>query len=179
MVTLPVPLAVREVKVKCNFLAIAGNYTRLRRSGRQFVGLCPLHSERHRSFYVDPGRRVFHCFGCGAGGDVFRFVMLAEGCDFLRSVQFVDAFCRGEASESGPRSGPRFRASEGASPGPAKPVPIYSHQAKALRARILAGLEAADRRMRAIDTTNRKALAALATACEPERNFPLLLESKS
>lgn len=113
----PLPtLNARDVKAQADFLAVASRYTRLRRSGRQYVGLCPLHSERHPSFYVHPGKKIFHCFGCGAGGDVFHFVMCAEGCGFQRALEIVAEFSEGVARESEPRSGERFRAGVGAKP---------------------------------------------------------------
>ncbi|MGB7562294.1 MAG: CHC2 zinc finger domain-containing protein, partial [Candidatus Acidiferrales bacterium] len=69
----------REVKRRCNFVAIVSRYTKLHRAGRQFVGLCPFHAERTPSFYVDPQRKLFKCFGrCDAGGDVFDFIMRVE-----------------------------------------------------------------------------------------------------
>ena len=72
-------LDARDVKSRADFLPIASLYTLLRRADRQFVGLCPLHRERHPSFYVHPEKKVFFCFGCGAGGDLFDFVMLEIG----------------------------------------------------------------------------------------------------
>ena len=101
MVLILPPLDARRVKQRCNFVAIVSRYTRLRRTGRQFVGLCPLHPERHPSFYVHPGRRIFHCFGCGAGGDVFNFVMRAEECDFRQALELVEEFSN-RGSERGP-----------------------------------------------------------------------------
>ncbi len=80
---------VEQVLAAADFVGIASRYTRLRRSGRQWLGLCPFHSERHPSFYVEPERRIWKCFGCGAGGDLFRFVMLAEGLTFGRALRFV------------------------------------------------------------------------------------------
>jgi hypothetical protein len=100
-----------EVKARADFVAIASRYTRLRRAGRQWVGLCPFHAERHPSFYVEPIRRVFYCFGCGAGGDVFDFVMRVEKCNFRRALEVV-----GGARESAPHSGARVRAGAGAQP---------------------------------------------------------------
>jgi DNA primase len=69
---------------------IAGEHVqRLRRSGVQLVGLCPFHSEKTPSFYVHPGKQVFHCHGCGVGGDVFKFVQLLHNGSFRQSVNFL------------------------------------------------------------------------------------------
>ncbi len=91
-----------RVKQRCDFFAIASRYTRLRRAGRQYVALCPFHSERHPSFYVEPNRKVFYCFGCGLGGDVFDFIMRAERCDFSRALELVEKFSKRD-SERGHR----------------------------------------------------------------------------
>jgi hypothetical protein len=107
-------------------LAVANRYTHLRRSGREFVGLCPFHKERHASFFVHLEKKVFYCFGCGAGGDVFALVMRAERCDFRRALQIVQGLSSGVARGSEPRSGERFGARVGASPQPAKRAASYS-----------------------------------------------------
>lgn len=91
-----------RVKQRCDFFAIASRYTRLRRAGRQYVALCPFHCERHPSFYVEPNRKVFYCFGCDVGGDVFDFIMRAERCDFSRALELVEKFWNG-GSERGQR----------------------------------------------------------------------------
>ena len=166
-------LDAREVKSRADFLAIASRYMRLRRAGRQFVGLCPFHSERHPSCYVHPEKKIFFCFGCGRGGDVFDFVMLAESCAFSEAVKIISGF-PGVASESGPRSGTRFRASVGASPSAAKRQSPYSPESRTL---ILKKLDATNRQLRAIDAVNQAASIELATACEPERSL-LLEETK-
>jgi len=160
----------RELKARVDLAVIAARFTRLRRSGRQFVGLCPLHSERNSSFSVHPEKQVFKCFGCGAGGDVFDFVMRATGCDFRRALEIVNEFSQGVASGSDPRSGSRLATREGAKPlSPAKRGALHSQFTQENpRARILAALDATDRRLRAIEATNRKALAKWATDCEPE-----------
>jgi len=88
---LPAPLDAREVKSRADFVALASRYTSLRRSGRQYAGLCPFHRESNPSFYVHPEKKIFRCFGCGMGGDLFRFVMLIEGCDFLQALKIVAA----------------------------------------------------------------------------------------
>jgi CHC2 zinc finger len=113
-------LDAREVKAGADFFAIASRYMRLRRSGRQFVGLCPFHSERHPSFYIHPEKKIFYCFGCGTGGDLFDFVMRVEGCDFLAALRIVAEFSSGVAAASGLRSSPRLGSGVGASPGLAK-----------------------------------------------------------
>lgn len=98
------PLDAREVKSRADFFAIASRYMRLRRAGRQYVGLCPFHSERHPSCYVHPQKNIFYCFGCNRGGDIFDFVMLAESCAFPEALRIVSGFSSG-GSERGPRSG--------------------------------------------------------------------------
>jgi hypothetical protein len=169
-------LIASEVKARADFAAIVSQYTSLRRHGRQYLGLCPFHSERHPSFYVHEEKKVFHCFGCGAGGDVFAFVMRAESCDFYRALEAVARFATGVARPSGPRSGPRSGASVGASPPAAKRPGIYSQFSEQSRARVVAQLEAINRRQAAIDATNRAASQALATACEPDRVSPFICQ---
>lgn len=161
------PLDARDVKSLADFVAIVSRYTRLRRSGRQYRGLCPFHCERHASLYVHPEKKIFYCFGCGAGGDLFDFIIRAEGCDFSRALRIVAGFSSGLVREREPRSGERFRAGVGASPGPAKQGISYSPES---RAEILARLDATNRRVRAIEAVNCAASADLATACEPERS---------
>jgi hypothetical protein len=81
-----------SVKRGEHLAVLASRFTQFRRSGRQLVGLCPLHSERHPSFYVHPEKQVFHCFGCGAGGDLYAFVMRVNNCDFRRALEIVAEF---------------------------------------------------------------------------------------
>ena len=73
---------VQLVKEKLDIVDIVGDRVRLRRAGRDFVGLCPFHNEKTPSFHVSQERQNYHCFGCGKGGDVFTFVMETEGLDF-------------------------------------------------------------------------------------------------
>lgn len=86
------PLVAAEVKAQANFVDIASHFTPLRRRGKQFVGLCPFHSERHPSFYVHAERKIFYCFGCQAGGDLFDFVMHAEDIPFSAALAWVNNF---------------------------------------------------------------------------------------
>src|SRR5215212_7091643 len=69
---------------------LVGTRTELRRAGvNRLQGLCPFHDERTPSFGIDPQRKLFHCFGCGEGGDAFRFVQLTEGLDFKGALEFL------------------------------------------------------------------------------------------
>jgi DNA primase len=163
---IPSPLDARVVKSRCDFIALVRRYVpSLRAAGRQFGALCPFHSERHPSLYVHP-RGIWNCFGCQAGGDVFDFVMRAEGCDFSRALQIVASFS-GVARESEPRSGSRLRVRVEASSAAALARPgLHSPNE---RARIIAQLDTTEERLRRIRAANDAASAALATDCEPER----------
>jgi len=164
------PLSARSLKARVDLAGIVGRFTKLRRSGYQLVGLCPLHEERHPSFYVHPEKQIFHCFGCGAGGDVFDFVMRATGCDFFCALQIVAEFSERVARDSEPQSGSRVGAGEGAQPlSAAKRRSPHSPFGMDSRARIVAALDSADRRLARIAATNAEGLAALATPCEPDR----------
>jgi len=156
----------RELKRRTDFVAIVSRYAKLRRAGRQYVGLCPFHSERTPSFYVDPQWKVFKCFGrCDASGDLFDFIMRVEGCGFFRAMEIVVAF--GVAPDSETRSGSRFGGREGAKPLDARSASYTSSQGS--RAGILASLDATERRNAAIEATNAAQALEFATACEPER----------
>src|ERR687895_2203638 len=77
-----------RVRDAVDFEELVGARTELRRSGtRRLSGLCPFHEERTPSFGIDPVEKLYHCFGCGAGGDVFSFVMETEGLDFAGALE--------------------------------------------------------------------------------------------
>jgi DNA primase len=167
----------RELKRRASLTDIVGRFTRLRRSGRQYVGLCPFHRERHASFYVHPEKHVFYCFGCGAGGDIFAFVMRATGCDFRRALETVAGWCAGVVSESEPRSGERFRANKGDEvPSAREAGVLHSQLINEGRVRALDVLAETEKTLARIAVTNARASAALATACEPDRLVGPLLE---
>ncbi len=63
--------------------------TPLRRTGVRLVGRCPFHEEKTPSFWVDPGKGLYHCFGCGKGGDVFTFVRDTQGVSFVEAVEWL------------------------------------------------------------------------------------------
>ncbi|MDP1571924.1 MAG: DNA primase [Vicinamibacterales bacterium] len=76
-----------EVRSAANIVAVVQDYVSLRKSGTSYKGLCPFHSEKSPSFHVNPDRGFFHCFGCGVGGDVFKFMELVEKSGFQDSVR--------------------------------------------------------------------------------------------
>src|SRR5437016_5346129 len=66
-----------------DIIRLVGRYVRLRKVGVQYVGLCPFHKEHTPSFYVHPAKKLWKCFGCGAGGDMFDFIEAIEGLNFV------------------------------------------------------------------------------------------------
>jgi len=80
---------VREVRSRAAILDIVSEYVRLKKTGVNFLGLCPFHNEKTPSFSVNPSKEIFHCFGCGVGGDVFAFIMRIEGLTFPEAVRFL------------------------------------------------------------------------------------------
>jgi DNA primase len=78
---------IEEVRARADIVEVVGTQVRLKRAGRNFVGLCPFHNEKTPSFNVNAERGFFHCFGCGVGGTVFDFVMRVEGATFLEALQ--------------------------------------------------------------------------------------------
>jgi DNA primase len=78
-----------RVKQQADIVRVIGEYVRLKKSGQNFTGLCPFHGEKTPSFAVHPVKQIFHCFGCGKGGDVFSFVMEMEKCPFPEAVRIV------------------------------------------------------------------------------------------
>lgn len=83
------PEWIEKVRQASDIVTVVGERVRLKRSGQGFVGLCPFHQERTPSFHVHPQRQFFHCFGCGAGGDVFAFIMKSEGLSFPEAVLWL------------------------------------------------------------------------------------------
>ena len=82
-----------RVKQQADIVRVVGEYVRLKKSGQNFTGLCPFHSEKTPSFAVHPVKQIYHCFGCGAGGDVFKFVMEMDKITFPDSVRAVAEKC--------------------------------------------------------------------------------------
>jgi len=110
-----------ELRQRADIVELIGAQVRLKRSGRNHLGLCPFHSEKTPSFSVNPERGFFHCFGCGAGGTAFDFVMRTEGVSFPEAVRLLArryGVSIPERDDEGPAAGERdgmLRAAEVAS----------------------------------------------------------------
>lgn len=78
---------IEEVRQNNDIVDIISQYVHLTRKGRNYFGLCPFHSEKSPSFSVSPDRQIFHCFGCGVGGNVYTFLMKIEGITFKEALE--------------------------------------------------------------------------------------------
>jgi len=82
-----------KVKQQADIVRVIGEYVPLKKAGQNFRGLCPFHSEKTPSFNVHSTKQIYHCFGCGQGGDVFKFVMEMEKCPFPEAMRIVAEKC--------------------------------------------------------------------------------------
>jgi len=80
---------VREVAERLSIVEVVSEYVPLKRAGANYTGLCPFHAEKTPSFNVNPAREIFHCFGCGVGGNAFSFIMKIEGLSFPEAVKLM------------------------------------------------------------------------------------------
>ncbi|MGB4565095.1 MAG: DNA primase [Dethiobacteria bacterium] len=79
----PIPEeALEEIRRRCDLVELVGEYLKLEKRGKNYVGLCPFHHEKTPSFTISPEKQLFHCFGCGASGNIFSFIMKLEGLTF-------------------------------------------------------------------------------------------------
>ncbi len=104
------PEVLEEVRSRNDIAAVVESFIPLLHQGNTLKALCPFHKEKTPSFVVNPQRQIFHCFGCGKGGDVFRFVMEYEKLDFIAAVQLLAR-----------RAGVRLEQSAGAASGQPSP----------------------------------------------------------
>src|ERR1700692_2871483 len=93
-----------RVKQQADIVRVIGEYVRLKKSGKNFTGLCPFHAEKSPSFAVHPTKQIYHCFGCGVGGDVFKFVMEMEKVSFPEAIRTVAEKCGIAVPEARERS---------------------------------------------------------------------------
>lgn len=78
-----------DIRFQNDIVEVIGSYFNLKRAGSSFKALCPFHKEKTPSFHVNPQRQIYHCFGCGSGGDVFKFVMQYEGVNFTTAAKML------------------------------------------------------------------------------------------
>jgi len=104
---------VEDVRAAADIVKIVSDYVQLRKAGANMMGLCPFHQEKTPSFAVHPGKQIFHCFGCGVGGDVFKFIMLVDNLTFPEALErladkvgitLVQTGARGDDSKSHERA---------------------------------------------------------------------------
>ncbi|RYL90411.1 DNA primase [Sporolactobacillus sp. Y61] len=81
--------AIEKIRKSLDIVEVISDYVQLNKQGKNYMGLCPFHSERTPSFSVSPDKQLYHCFGCGAGGNIFTFVMEIEGLSFPDAAQFL------------------------------------------------------------------------------------------
>lgn len=80
---------VDKIKSEVDIVDFISEYIHLKKSGTNYMGLCPFHSEKTPSFSVSPSKEIFHCFGCGEGGDAISFLMKKENLDFIEAIKFL------------------------------------------------------------------------------------------
>ncbi len=80
---------IEQIRSRCDIVEVIGDFVPLQRAGASYKALCPFHKEKTPSFNVNPQRQMFYCFGCHAGGDVFRFIMLRENVDFPTALRML------------------------------------------------------------------------------------------
>ena len=80
---------IEEVRMKNDIVDVISGYVRLQKKGSSYFGLCPFHNEKSPSFSVSRGKQMYYCFGCGAGGNVFTFLMEYENFSFIEAVKFL------------------------------------------------------------------------------------------
>ena len=80
---------VAEVKSRLEITEVVASYVPLKQAGRNLKAPCPFHQEKSASFMVSPEKGIYHCFGCGEGGDIFNFVMKMEGVDFREALEML------------------------------------------------------------------------------------------
>ena len=97
---------VEEVRRTADIARYISEHVQLKKMGASYKGLCPFHQEKTPSFNVNPDRGAFHCFGCGVGGDVFKFAMLYEKVSFPEAIELIARRCGIAVPENRYEAGP-------------------------------------------------------------------------
>ncbi|HXH85780.1 MAG TPA: CHC2 zinc finger domain-containing protein, partial [Nitrospira sp.] len=98
---------INQIRDRTDITVIVGQHVSLTSAGQNLKGLCPFHQEKSPSFTVSPSRQIFHCFGCGAGGNVFTFLTRITGASFPEIVRDLGRKVGIEIQETLARSGPQ------------------------------------------------------------------------
>src|SRR5664279_4539701 len=97
---------VAEIREKIDIVALISEFVALKKAGRNFKAPCPFHTEKSPSFVVSPERQIFHCFGCGKGGDAYSFLMEYERLEFPEALRLLTKRAGVElVAQHGPTSG--------------------------------------------------------------------------
>jgi DNA primase len=80
---------VEEIRIKNDIVDVIGSYVKLQKKGSNYMGLCPFHNEKSASFSVSGSKQMYHCFGCGVGGNVFTFIMEYENYSFVEALKYL------------------------------------------------------------------------------------------
>ena len=80
---------VNEIRQRADIVEVIGEVVKLEKAGQNYKGLCPFHKEKTPSFVVNPAKQIFHCYGCGAGGNVFTFLMKHEQYSFPETLHIL------------------------------------------------------------------------------------------
>lgn len=104
---------VNEIRQAVEIVDVIGDYVQLKKQGRNYFGLCPFHGENSPSFSVSPDKQIYHCFGCGAGGNVFSFLMDIDGLSFQEAAVKLAESANIELKLEGPASGKNPQLPEG------------------------------------------------------------------
>ena len=80
---------VEEIRLRSDIIDVISGYVKLQKKGKEYTGLCPFHNEKSPSFWVNSEKQIYHCFGCGAGGNVFSFIMQYENYTFQEAVKML------------------------------------------------------------------------------------------
>ena len=80
---------IEEIRMRNDIVDVISGYVKLQRKGSSYFGLCPFHNEKSPSFSVSPSKQMYYCFGCGAGGNVFTFLMEYENFTFVEALRML------------------------------------------------------------------------------------------